>query len=184
MTRWSPCNKWPATMVWILCAGVVVDDGGGGGTVGDSGLFCCVCVASFKHQLTPLFVDSTQAFLASFCFRLFWFFCAVYLLLLIGSILTGSIRVCVCVRARARARVCVCCSCYKDQHTFVSLSPRPLSVRETRVCCFGLCPSHLVLSLLEKPVCVVLVCVPLTSSSLCQRNPWRRWRSAGCCRNR
>ena len=49
MTRWSPWNKWPATMVWILCAGVVVVDGGGGGTVGDSGLFCCVCGASFKH---------------------------------------------------------------------------------------------------------------------------------------
>ena len=49
MTRCSQWNEWPATTVWILGAGVVVDDGGGGGTVGDSGLFCCVCVTSFKR---------------------------------------------------------------------------------------------------------------------------------------
>ena len=29
-------------------------------TVGDSELCCCVCVMSFKHWLTPLFVDSAQ----------------------------------------------------------------------------------------------------------------------------
>ena len=26
-------------------------------TIGDSGLCCCVCVMSFEHCLTPLFVD-------------------------------------------------------------------------------------------------------------------------------
>ena len=35
----------------------------------DSG-FCCVCVTSFEHQLTPLVTDSAQALCASFCFRL------------------------------------------------------------------------------------------------------------------
>ena len=37
--------------------------------VGDSGLCCCVSVTSFECYLTPLFVDSVQVLLASFCFR-------------------------------------------------------------------------------------------------------------------
>ena len=44
-------------------------------TVGDSGLYCCICVTSFGRWLTPLCVDSAQALWASFCLR--WFH-AVY----------------------------------------------------------------------------------------------------------
>ena len=37
-------------------------------TVGDSGLCCCVYVASFKRQLTPLWVDSSpQIYLCRLC---------------------------------------------------------------------------------------------------------------------
>ena len=31
-------------------------------TVGDSGLYCCACVTSFTHQLTPLCVVSAVMF--------------------------------------------------------------------------------------------------------------------------
>ena len=42
-------------------------------TVGDSGLFCCVCVTSLKRYLTPMCVDSARALWASFCSRFFFY---------------------------------------------------------------------------------------------------------------
>ena len=39
-------------------------------TVGDWGLCCCVCVATFEHKLTPLCVDSAREFWASFLFQI------------------------------------------------------------------------------------------------------------------